>query len=178
MREVGARSSRWRVSMRSYFCWARAYREEVVARMIHKLSGRSAHKFLKVNCAALPLELLESELFGHEAGAFTSARQARAGKFEICHKGTILLDEVAEMPLSPQAKLLHVLQDGEFSRRAAPVPSTRTCACSLPPMSTCARPCRTGPCAPISTIGSMCFQSICCRCASGAKTCPTCSITS
>ena len=90
--------------------------KEVIARMIHKLSSRSARKFLKVNCAALPLELLESELFGHEAGAFTGARQARAGKFEICHKGTILLDEIAEMPVSPQAKLLHVLQDGEFSR--------------------------------------------------------------
>lgn len=90
--------------------------KEVIARMIHKLSTRCARKFLKVNCAALPLELLESELFGHEAGAFTGARQARAGKFEICHKGTILLDEIVEMPVSPQAKLLHVLQDGEFSR--------------------------------------------------------------
>lgn len=90
--------------------------KEVVARMIHKLSSRSARKFLKVNCAALPMELLESELFGHEGGAFSGARQARAGKFEICHKGTILLDEIADMPVSPQAKLLHVLQDGEFSR--------------------------------------------------------------
>jgi transcriptional regulator with GAF, ATPase, and Fis domain len=71
---------------------------------------------MKVNCAALPSELLESELFGYEAGAFTGASRATAGKFETCHKGTILLDEVAEMPVSPQAKLLHVLQDGEFSR--------------------------------------------------------------
>ncbi len=90
--------------------------KEVIARLIHKLSSRAPQKFLKVNCAALPVELLESEMFGYEAGAFTGARQSRAGKFETCHKGTILLDEIAEMPVSPQAKLLHVLQDGEFSR--------------------------------------------------------------
>jgi two-component system, NtrC family, response regulator AtoC len=90
--------------------------KEVVARLIHKLSSRAPRKFMKVNCAALPAELLESELFGYEAGAFTGASRSTAGKFETCHKGTILLDEVAEMPVSPQAKLLHVLQDGEFSR--------------------------------------------------------------
>lgn len=90
--------------------------KEVVARIIHKLSSRASRRFLNVNCAALPLELLESELFGHEAGAFSGARQSRIGKFEICHKGTILLDEIAEIPVGPQAKLLHVLQDGEFSR--------------------------------------------------------------
>lgn len=90
--------------------------KEVIARLIHKLSNRSARKFLRVNCAALPLDLLESELFGHEAGAFSGARQTRAGKFEICHKGTILLDEIVGMPVGPQAKLLHVLQDGEFAR--------------------------------------------------------------
>lgn len=90
--------------------------KELVARRIHKLSQRSSRTFLKVNCAALPMELLESELFGYEAGAFTGARQARAGKFEVCHNGTLLLDEIAEMPTAPQAKLLHVLQDGEFMR--------------------------------------------------------------
>ena len=90
--------------------------KEVVARLIHKKSGRADRDFLKVNCAALPVELLESELFGHAAGAFTGATRARAGKFEICNHGTIFLDEIAEMPVSPQAKLLHVLQDGEFSR--------------------------------------------------------------
>jgi len=90
--------------------------KEVIARLIHKLSSRASRRFLKVNCAALPAELLESELFGYEAGAFTGARQARAGKFEACHQGTMLLDEIAEMPVPPQAKLLHVLQDGEFSR--------------------------------------------------------------
>jgi two-component system response regulator AtoC len=90
--------------------------KEVVARLIHKLSTRAPRKFMKVNCAALPAELLESELFGHEAGAFTGAHRATAGRFKNCNKGTIFLDEIAEMPVSPQAKLLHVLQDGEFSR--------------------------------------------------------------
>jgi two-component system response regulator AtoC len=95
----------------------------VVANMIHELSGRSAQRFMKINCAALPSELLESELFGYEAGAFTGATKAKAGKFEACHRGTILLDEIAEMPIGLQAKLLHVLQDGEFSRLGSYTPT-------------------------------------------------------
>src|SRR5438270_7444928 len=90
--------------------------KEVVARLIHKLSPRAHRTFLKVNCAAVPAELLESELFGYEAGAFTGANHAKPGKFEICNKGTILLDEIGEMPPLLQAKLLHVLQDQQFSR--------------------------------------------------------------
>jgi two-component system, NtrC family, response regulator AtoC len=90
--------------------------KEIVARLIHKLSPRSQKPLLKVNCAALPAELLESELFGYEAGAFTGATRSKPGKFELCDKGTILLDEIGEMPPSLQAKLLHVLQDGQFSR--------------------------------------------------------------
>src|SRR6476646_9602376 len=90
--------------------------KEVVARLIHKLSPRAHRTFLKVNCAAVPGDLLESELFGHEAGAFTGATHAKPGKFEICNKGTILLDEIGEMPPLLQAKLLHVLQDQQFSR--------------------------------------------------------------
>lgn len=90
--------------------------KEILAKLIHKLSIRSHRAMMKVNCAALPAELLESELFGYEAGAFTGAQKPRAGKFEVCNKGTILLDEIGEMPTSLQAKLLHVLQDGQFSR--------------------------------------------------------------
>lgn len=90
--------------------------KDVVARLIHKLSSRASQTFLRVNCAALPTDLLESELFGYEAGAFTGARQPKAGKFQTCHHGTMFLDEIAEMPTMLQAKLLHVLQDGEFAR--------------------------------------------------------------
>src|SRR5256886_9552973 len=90
--------------------------KEVVARLIHKLSRRAHRTFLKVNCAAVPAELLESELFGYEAGAFTGATHPKPGKFELCNKGTILLDEIGEMPPSLQAKLLHVLQDQQSSR--------------------------------------------------------------
>ncbi len=90
--------------------------KEVMARLIHKLSPRAHRTFLKVNCAAVPADLLESELFGYEAGAFTGANHAKPGKFEICNKGTILLDEIGEMPPALQAKLLHVLQDQQFSR--------------------------------------------------------------
>jgi two-component system response regulator AtoC len=90
--------------------------KEVLARLVHKLSPRAHRTFLKVNCAAVPADLLESELFGYEAGAFTGATHPKPGKFELCNKGTILLDEIGEMPPSLQAKLLHVLQDQQFSR--------------------------------------------------------------
>jgi DNA-binding NtrC family response regulator len=90
--------------------------KEVLARLIHKHSDREGRSFLKVNCAAMPSELLESELFGYEPGAFTGAVKAKPGKFELCNNGTILLDEIGEMSSSLQAKLLQVLQDGQFSR--------------------------------------------------------------
>ena len=90
--------------------------KEVAAMLIHKMSARSQRSFLKVNCAAMPADLLESELFGYEQGAFTGAVKSKPGKFEICDKGTILLDEIAEMPPALQAKLLQVLQDGSFAR--------------------------------------------------------------
>jgi len=80
------------------------------------MSARAHRTFLKVNCAAVPADLLESELFGYEPGAFTGANRAKPGKFELCNKGTILLDEIGEMPPLLQAKLLHVLQDQTFSR--------------------------------------------------------------
>jgi two-component system response regulator AtoC len=90
--------------------------KELVARAVHQRSTRKARPFVKVNCAALPAELLESELFGHEKGAFTGAATTRIGKFEQAHTGTILLDEIGEMKPPLQAKLLHVLQDAEFTK--------------------------------------------------------------
>jgi DNA-binding NtrC family response regulator len=90
--------------------------KEILALYTHKMSQRSHRMFLKVNCAAMPAELLESELFGYEQGAFTGAVKAKPGKFEICTGGTIFLDEIGEMPAVLQAKLLQVLQDGTFSR--------------------------------------------------------------
>jgi two-component system response regulator AtoC len=90
--------------------------KELVARAIHQRSTRRSKPFVKVNCAALPAELLESELFGHEKGAFTGAATTRIGKFEQAHFGTIFLDEIGEMKPPLQAKLLHVLQDAEFTK--------------------------------------------------------------
>ena len=90
--------------------------KEVVARAIHAASPRHAEPFVKVNCAALPAELLESELFGHEKGSFTGAYRRKLGKFEYANKGTVFLDEIGDLPRALQAKLLHVLQDFEFSR--------------------------------------------------------------
>jgi two-component system response regulator AtoC len=90
--------------------------KDVVARRIHATSHRSGRAFVKINCAALPGELLESELFGHEKGAFTGAHAEKPGKFELAHEGTIFLDEIGEMDPRLQAKLLQVLQDEEFYR--------------------------------------------------------------
>jgi two-component system response regulator AtoC len=90
--------------------------KEVISREVHRLSNRREGPFVKVNCAALPEELLESELFGYERGAFTGAQNRKAGKFELANGGTIFLDEIGEMSANLQAKFLQVLQDGEFSR--------------------------------------------------------------
>jgi two-component system response regulator AtoC len=90
--------------------------KEMVARMVYAQSGRRERPFVKVNCAAIPYELLESELFGYEQGAFTGASRQKLGKFDQANNGTIFLDEISEMHPALQAKLLHVLQDGEFSR--------------------------------------------------------------
>src|SRR5665213_682085 len=93
--------------------------KEVVARLLFEHSRRSHKPFVKVNCAAIPHDLLESELFGYEAGAFTGATRDKPGKFELANHGTLFLDEIAEMHPMLQAKLLHVLQDGKFSRLGA-----------------------------------------------------------
>ena len=90
--------------------------KDLVARAIHAASARHVGPFIKVNCAAIPAGLLESELFGHEKGAFTGADRCKLGRFEYANKGTIYLDEIAELPLTLQAKLLHVLQDFRFAR--------------------------------------------------------------
>jgi two-component system, NtrC family, response regulator AtoC len=90
--------------------------KDLIARAVHAASARREGPFVKVNCAAIPQELLESELFGHEKGAFTGAHRRKPGQFEYANRGTIYLDEIGELPLALQAKLLHVLQDFRFSR--------------------------------------------------------------
>ncbi|MEA2060105.1 MAG: sigma-54 factor interaction domain-containing protein [Thermodesulfobacteriota bacterium] len=89
--------------------------KEVVAQALYLASPRSSNAFVKVNCAALPETLLESELYGYEKGAFTGAQKKRRGKFQMAHKGVLFLDEIGDMPFSLQSKILHVLQSGEFT---------------------------------------------------------------
>lgn len=96
--------------------------KELIAKSIHAMSSRSGGPFVKVNCAALPEGLIESELFGHEKGAFTGAMKTRAGKFELASGGTLLLDEIGEMPMSVQAKLLRVLQEREVDKVGGDAP--------------------------------------------------------
>ena len=98
--------------------------KELVARTLHEKSHRAGGPFVTINCAAVPAELIESELFGHEKGSFTGAAQRHTGKFEQAHRGTLFLDEIGDMPASMQAKLLRVLEEGEVERIGADKPTT------------------------------------------------------
>src|SRR5208337_1974311 len=95
--------------------------KEMVARTLHELSPRKAKPFVAVNCAAIPETLIESEIFGHEKGAFTGALERRAGCFELAEEGPLLLDEIGEMPVGTQAKLLRVLEDHKLRRLGSKV---------------------------------------------------------
>ncbi len=97
--------------------------KELVARTLHEKSPRAAGPFVTLNCAAVPAELIESELFGHEKGSFTGAAQRHTGKFEQAHRGTLFLDEIGDMPLAMQSKLLRVLEEGEVERIGAGKPT-------------------------------------------------------
>jgi len=117
MREVGEIIRRAAgVDVTVLICGETGTGKDLVARVVHHLSSRRSKPFIKVNCAAMPRDLLESELFGHERGAFTGAHRQKVGKFEAADGGTIFLDEIGDLHPALQAKLLHVLQDGEFSR--------------------------------------------------------------
>ena len=140
--------------------------KELVAQTIHQLSPRATHPFVALNCAAIPDTLLESEIFGHEKGAFTGATDRRAGCFELADRGTLFLDEIAEMTPATQVKLLRVLQERQASGGSAAAPSRKwMCACWRRPTST--RPPRSARagCAKISTIASTSSPSRCRRCA-------------
>ena len=117
MREVGEIIQRAAgVDVTVLICGETGTGKDLVARVVHHLSSRRGKPFIKVNCAAMPRDLLESELFGHERGAFTGAHRQKIGKFEAADGGTIFLDEIGDLHPALQAKLLHVLQDGEYSR--------------------------------------------------------------
>ena len=101
--------------------------KELIARAVHQLSARCGRPFVKLNCAAIPLDLLESELFGHERGAFTGAIAQKIGRFELADRGTLFLDEVGDIPLVLQPKLLRVLQEQEFERLGGTQTHQRGC---------------------------------------------------
>jgi DNA-binding NtrC family response regulator len=144
--------------------------KELIAQTIHELSPRASFPFVAINCAAIPETLLESEIFGHEKGAFTGASDRRTGVFELAHRGTLFLDEIAEMMPATQVKLLRVLQERVFRRlggRQEIAVDVRVIAATNVNRTRRSRP---GSCARTSTIGSTSSPSICRRCASGVRT--------
>src|SRR5438093_5956094 len=145
--------------------------KELFARAVHHLSGRKTHSFFPINCAAIPDNLLESELFGYERGAFTGATGTKRGKFEIADKGTLFLDEIGDLSLGLQGKVLRVIEQRQFERVEGPRPAASISAWSPRPTRTSrgwrprARSART------STFDCLCSPSPCRRCASAWKTC-------
>ena len=127
--------------------------KDLVARCLHDFGRRSKSNYVAVNCAAIPETMVESEFFGHEAGAFTSALKARVGKLEHASGGTLFLDEIDSMPLSGQGKLLRSLNDRVVERLGSNRVSISTCACWPPARSICARRVRKGVSDPICIIG-------------------------
>ena len=147
--------------------------KELVAQTIHELSPRASFPFVAINCAAIPETLLESEIFGHEKGAFTGAHDRRTGVFELAHRGTLFLDEIAEMVPATQVKLLRVLQERTFRRLGGRQEQTRRRPRHRRDQPRPgARPCATASCARTSTTGSTSSPSTCRRCAIGRADIP------
>ncbi|MDW8467826.1 MAG: sigma 54-interacting transcriptional regulator [Burkholderiales bacterium] len=149
--------------------------KELVARSLHRLSARAGRPFLALNCAAIAPTLVEAALFGYAKGAFTGASAGRSGYFEDAGEGTLLLDEIGELPLELQPKLLRVLENGEFQRVGETQVRVRARACSRRPTATCVSACARARFAPISTTGCRCSRWRCRRCATWTTTGCCCS---
>jgi two-component system, NtrC family, nitrogen regulation response regulator NtrX len=147
--------------------------KELVARTLHEKSNRATGPFVTLNCAAVPAELIESELFGHEKGSFTGAAQRHTGKFEQAHRGTLFLDEIGDMPPAMQAKLLRVLEEGEVERIGAAKPTTVDVRVVVATHRNLEQLVESGPIPARSLPSRRCLSpSSCHRCVSVRKICP------